>query len=451
MKIPRTVINEKRTLWTIYVLIILYALCYQLQRPVEPLLVEYLFRQEEKVRMGQSSNNDLLPEQLARGEIIRTYGRLEAFFSVVQTVGSPLVGAILDKLGARFTFVIVFTSCAMSYGILAHAKSMTMLFISKLPTLFQHAFLVAQAAAASCTSADASSRAEALGRMTTAYTIGSTIGPALGGKIAANGDLYRGAYLAVLGSILCIWISWFNLSNHSQKPKAFQSPSPSRDHRFRSIQDILAKKHLWPYLGAKFFSGVAASMYQTTLPLALMQNLSFNSSLLGLSMSCSSATVALFSAFFLGSLTSKLGTSNMMLSGLMGRVVFISFVSLAVTLTDVGVSITFSSWRPTFSSWRPTLAVLASVFYSIFSHILATSMTTVTTGMVDSSEQGMLLGIEHGLFSIARIVGPPLGAYLFTADSGSFWAITFSCMIIDGYLLYFFLARPSSAFTAHKT
>ena len=44
-------------------------------------------------------------------------------------------------------------------------------------------------------------RAAALGRLTTAYTIGATIGPALGGHLAKN-DLYAGARLAVWGSLV---------------------------------------------------------------------------------------------------------------------------------------------------------------------------------------------------------------------------------------------------------
>jgi MFS family permease len=270
--------------------------------------------------------------------------------------------------------------------------------------------------------------------MTTAYTIGSTLGPALGGKIAANGDFYRGAYWAIFGSIVCIVLSWTQLPVVPlvQKRKDTVHSSSS----FKKMQDVLAKKHLWPYLGAKFCSGVASSMYQTTLPLALTQNLYFNSSLLGLSMSCSAALVGLFSAFALKPLTSKVGTLKMMLSGLMGRVLFISLVALAVTVQDTTSMV---------STWRTRASIVASVCYSVFSHILATSMTTQTTGMVDSSEQGTLMGIEHGIFSIARIIGPPLGAYIFTAVSGSFWSIALSCITIDGYLLYFFLDRFSTA------
>ena len=77
---------------------------------------------------------------------------------------------------------------------------MTVLFYSKIPTALQHAFLVAQAVAATSCANNEAERAQSLGRMTTAYTIGATIGPAVGGILANHGDMYLGANLAVLGS-----------------------------------------------------------------------------------------------------------------------------------------------------------------------------------------------------------------------------------------------------------
>eukprot|EP00957_Ditylum_brightwellii_P028733 2170310-Ditylum_brightwellii.AAC.1 len=79
------------------------------------------------------------------------------------------------------TSAMVYLSSALSYLILANANSMTALFASKIPTALQHAFLVAQATAACSTGGDekgeedeaksTTNRAQALARMTTAYTI----------------------------------------------------------------------------------------------------------------------------------------------------------------------------------------------------------------------------------------------------------------------------------------
>ena len=63
------------------------------------------------------------------------------------------------------------------------------LYASKLPTLLQHAFLVAQAVVAQ--SIPPERRAAALGRLMMMYTIGATVGPALGGYLGAKGEGVR--------------------------------------------------------------------------------------------------------------------------------------------------------------------------------------------------------------------------------------------------------------------
>ncbi|EJK50678.1 hypothetical protein THAOC_30279 [Thalassiosira oceanica] len=176
-----------------YVNIILYALSYQLQRPVEPYLLASLIRGD-----GDAADDE--------GAANRAYGRLTSFFSAIQTVGSPVVGTLLDRIGPKKTSVLVFGGSAASYWILSVATTPALLFLSKIPTLLQHAFLVGQAIVVSQEGHDATARAAALGRMTTMYTIGATVGPALGGYLATS-DMYAGARLAVVGSVISVILS----------------------------------------------------------------------------------------------------------------------------------------------------------------------------------------------------------------------------------------------------
>ena len=64
-------ISKNLTLLLIYVNIALYATCFQIQRPLEPFLVE---------KLGLSKNSG--------GE----YAKLQSFFSVMQTLGSLIAG-----------------------------------------------------------------------------------------------------------------------------------------------------------------------------------------------------------------------------------------------------------------------------------------------------------------------------------------------------------------------
>lgn len=83
---------------------------------------------------------------------------------------------------------------------------------------------------------------------------------------------------------------------------------------------------------------------------------------------------------------------------------------------------------------RDQVIIITWVLRELSSHALATGLTTQTTGAVTAKEQGALLGLEHGLFSMARIVGPPLATLLLT-QVGTFWAVAAACGGLDVLLI----------------
>ena len=412
-------------LWITYINIVLYALCYQLQRPVEPFLIKSLAEDHDDPKV-----------------VSQYYGRLEAFFSIIQTIGSPLVGILLDRAGIRKTSALVFLSSALSYGILSQANTMTMLFLSKVPTALQHAFLVAQATAATSTGSNAAARAQALGRMTTAYTIGATVGPALGGYLAGLGDLYLGAKIAIFGSLISVLLSLLFLPNEhapsEQVDLAMVGKRRSFLQELHNSSQIALRSNLWPLLTVKVVGGFAASMYSTALPMVLTQKLHFEPSQLGLSMSTSMFTIAAFGAVAMAPLVKWMGPPGMAQSGLLGRALLASLVAMIVT-TAVG------------NTEIVMLRVIGcGVLHALASHVLATGLTTQTTGAVDKTEQGALLGLEHGLFSLARIGAPPLGTTLL-GTVGGFWTVAIVCGSVDVALVCILISTAAQTAQARTT
>lgn len=409
--------KDRIALLVTYVNIVLYALCFQLQRPVEPFLVKSL----------SSQAGD--PAYVAR-----TYGQLQSFFNAAQTIGSPLVGILLDRIGIRNASAVVFGATALSYLILAYATDMNLLFLSKVPTVLQAAFLVAQATASTATGGDVAARARALGRMTTAYTCGATLGPALGGWLADRGDLYFSAKIAVIGSLASVVLSLLYLpdgngtvnKNEKEEKEKTSSFSESLHHSLT----IGLRPSVWPLLLVKLVGGVVASMHSTALPLVLTQNVQFEASQLGVSMSASMFSVAIFAAVFMAPLVKLIGPDGMAKLGLLGRALIAPVMATIVTAAtgnDRSVVLQVAT---------------ASVFHSLSAHSLATGLTTQTTGAVRKDEQGALLGLEHSLFSLARIAGPSIGTMLLASSSGgSFWYVATCCAGMDLFLVLFLLAQ----------
>jgi hypothetical protein len=113
------------------------------------------------------------------------------------------------------------------------------------------------------------------GHNTTAYTIGATLGPALGGYLAGNGDFYISAKMAVFGSLVSVALSLFYLpdvaetlssssSSSSSTDAAAVSPGLKRKRSFvdelRNSGEIALRSSLWPLLMVKVLGGVTSSM-----------------------------------------------------------------------------------------------------------------------------------------------------------------------------------------------
>ncbi|KAL7544305.1 hypothetical protein ACHAWF_007696, partial [Thalassiosira exigua] len=378
-----------------------------------------------------------------------------SFFSTVQTVGSPLVGTLLDRIGPKRTSVLVYGASACSYWALARATSPAGLYLSKVPTLLQHAFLVGQATVASLPGGDgegggaAARRAAALGRMTTAYTVGATVGPALGGYLASS-DLYAGARLAVWVSLLSVLLSVLFLEDRARERKG-QPNETAPDDSFRESARKTLSFLLHPKIGAllfiKFFNGVSSSAFTTAVPLMLANKLRFSTARLGYFMSASSLSVALLAAVGMSPAMTlaRNRPDRLAFAGVAGRLssilAFGAVVSsvIASRLTKAG-----PAWEET-----PTegfaLTTFAAVAVSLSSHLHATSLTTLTTGTVTAGERGAILGLEHGLFSMARIIGPSLGTTLLSqspspgavgeSDMGGLWRVIMFCTAMDCVLM----------------
>jgi MFS family permease len=166
-----------RPMWVLLGNVVLYALCYMMQTPVLPYLTTQL------------------------GADMVAYGWLMSIMAVVQFVGGLLAGPVLDAYGARVVLLASFMSSATCYALTGAARGMPALYVSRLPTLLQHAVMATRAAVAEASSE--ADRARLLGYIGVAYGIGMALGPALGGVLSSV-DLRLTAWVAAAGSLVSV-------------------------------------------------------------------------------------------------------------------------------------------------------------------------------------------------------------------------------------------------------
>jgi OCT family organic cation transporter-like MFS transporter 18 len=376
--------NNNFYLCIVYINIVLYATCFQLQRPLEPFLVEKL-----TVESGVDSKAE--------------YARLQSFFSIVQTIGSLVTGYLLDYFSVKSGFYLSFLASAMSYWLLSMSTSMRILYISKIPTVFQAGFLCAQLAISHST-ADGADRLTALGRLTMSYTVGTILGPSLGGWIGASGDYYFGAKLAVAGSLLSVALTYLLPPlQHAETSKSATSSGDEKSTDSPSIIKVISK--VWLLLFTKVVSGVAISMNTSAFPLILKNTFGFKESAMGFSMSSLSAVNSIATGLFLGPIVEFMG----------GKVALVVSTSLAWT-TIVFFAQAFLA-SPTVAVYHGpsnglVIFMICAIILSVLQYVLSPALTGESTSRVASHEKGTLLGLEHSLFAAARILTPQAGVYL---------------------------------------
>ncbi|GFR42607.1 hypothetical protein Agub_g3538 [Astrephomene gubernaculifera] len=146
----------------VYTNVVLYSICWMAQVPVLPYLVE---------KLGAAGSTQ--------------YGRLQTAFSALQFIGGLISGPLMDRYGPRFLFALSFAASLSSYALTATATSMGGLYLARLPTIMQHAVLAARAIVTQLSSD--SDRARVLGFVAVSYSVGFTLGPAVGGWLGGSG------------------------------------------------------------------------------------------------------------------------------------------------------------------------------------------------------------------------------------------------------------------------
>ena len=305
---------------------------------------------------------------------------------------------------------------------LTNADSITMLYLSKIPTIFQGGFLCAQKAITEDNSTD---RVAALGRLTVCYTVGSIIGPALGGVLGSNGDYYLGAKLAVGGSLISIFLCLF-MSNKSAKSKisgsatagSVISKEPGSSVGFASLISVI--KAVWVLLGTKTITSVANSMASATLPIILKDTYGLKEQSMGFSMAVMSAFNALVNGVLLSPIVGLFGGRLVALirTCLLGMCLlyvvqcvlstaWLSFGEEAIASPSGQSEAGFDVLGDVVTGYYPFFTT--TILLGMHQYVLSTVITAMSTQIVEEDHRGTLLGVEHSLFACARIASPQAG------------------------------------------
>lgn len=327
-------------------------------------------------------------------------GLLMSVYSLMQFIFSPLWGQLSDRIGRRPVILWSLFGAACAHMGFAFAETFWGLVIARLLAgVFGGNLGAAMAYIADITSAK--DRSKGMGMIGAAFGLGFILGPSLGGVFADLGSRWGSvppfgqSFPAVVASVICFGnflFAWRALPETNTRQ--------ARAHGLRFQKMFRAMRH--PLLGTLLFllflNTFALAHIEASLFLYVQQKFNWTLSQASYGFAYIGIIMVITQGYLIRKLMPKLGEKRVLIAGL--------------GLAGLGYAIA------SFATGVPVLAL--GVTFLGFGYGMANPSLTGSVSLASSAEeQGENLGVGQSLASLARILGPPTGGFLYQAFNPS--------------------------------
>ena len=316
-----------------------------------------------------------------------------AVYSLGQFVGAPVWGKLSDKYGRRPILIASLIGAILSYIVMAHARDIWMLGLSRaFGGLMAGNIAAALAYVGDITTPE--SRPKAMGMIGAAFGLGFIFGPAIGGLIAgSNPDLndfaiigYTSAGITAVAAIA----AYFLLPESLTKERRAAVGAAKSDMTSRDV--LRAKPIVWILMVLTLSVFVAAGMMETVLAFFAHDQFAWGPSDVGLGFAGVGIISAGLQGGAAGPLARRFGTGKILI-----------FATIAYMLGLAGLSVSTSS-----ATMVAALSVVA-VGLGLFSP----AFQTLTTDQTNDGDRGLVMGLTQGASSLGRVVGPAMSGAIY--------------------------------------
>lgn len=330
----------------------------------------------------------------------RMVGVLFASYSLMQLVFSPVLGRMSDRYGRRPVLFWSIIGTGIGFLILGGAQTLAMLFAGRiLDGITGGNISTAHAYVADVTKPE--ERAKGMGLIGAAFGVGFILGPAIGGILTRYGmsaPFYFAAALAFLNALLLYFVLPESLTAERRQAlerEHAQQPPASRFERLMQPQLLVV-------LLIYFLFVVAFSIMTTTFALYTMFRFNYDAQHNGYLFAFIGIIAATVQGVLIGKIVKRTGE--------------VTLVRAGALIFTVGLTL-----LPFVAPERGGLAALLAVMATFaFGNSLATpSLNSLTSQSATERDQGAVLGLSQSASSLARVVGPLIGAYMIAAPNAA--------------------------------
>jgi MFS transporter, DHA1 family, tetracycline resistance protein len=365
-----------------------------------------------------------------------TVGLLVSTYALCQLVAGPALGSLSDQLGRKPVLIVSQMGTFVGFLILAAASSLWMVFAARIiDGLTAGNLSIAQAYIADVTTPK--ERARSFAVIGIAFGIGFLVGPGVSGYLTAHYGFHVPILCAAGLSLTSILCTTFLLPAVPPRPEGEQlavpvgpaqeeeAPVAPGGRRLRLLDwgtyalyfrrpvlgGLLWEFFLFTFAFASFTGGFALFAERRYA----WHGIPFGPKQVGFLF----AYAGLLGIVVQGSLRS--GWPVRLFGEV--RLVTFGFASAAVGYTILGLSHNV-----------PTLLIAAS-FSSLGNGLIRPALTSLITQQVGRGEQGVVLGLNQSLMSVAQIVGPAIAGALIDRRWLSTWAFWTALITVVALIL----------------
>ena len=328
----------------------------------------------------------------------QTITLLISVFFAAQFVAGPFIGRASDRYGRLPVLIISQVGTVISFVMLALAQGPAMLFASRiLDGITGGNIVVAQAYVTDVTPRNR--RTQSLGLIFAAFGVGFTIGPALGGVLAARFGERVPFLLASIAAALTVWLTWRNL-DETLTPEQRAANMEASKPRLNPAQ-VVQNSPLMIILVLTFITQFSLGLLQATFALygEAVLFADYSESVANLGIGLMLASVGIGQVFtqlvLLRRALERFGEGWLVVGGNALRA--LSMFTLGVVLV-------------------PWLGAISLFLFAVGSGLMLPSLQSLSTNTVGDHLRGSVLGVFQSAISLSVIFSTALGGSLFAVN-----------------------------------
>ncbi|WP_423802311.1 MFS transporter [Neobacillus sp. SAB-20_R2A] len=341
-------------------------------------------------------------------------GLLMAVYSLMQLIFAPMWGRLSDRIGRKPVMMIGITGLALSFFIQAISTELWMLFVARIlgGILSSANMPTAMAYVADITTEE--NRGKGMGIIGAAVGLGFVFGPAVGG-IFSKISLSMPFFLAS-GSAAITLVLVFLLLKESKHVTGQASEEKS------SIWKAFTREVSVLFF-VQLFISLSLSGLEATFAYFAAEKAGLDSTQLGYIFMIMGFGGALVQGGLVGRLTKKYGESAVIQGGMIVSAIGFGLILLVDNFTTAAIYLTI---------------------FGLGNGVIRPSVSSLLT-KTSSAGHGSSTGLLSSFDSLGRIIGPPLGGWLFSLAIGLPYISGAIITILAFFMFLFFRPRVKPA------